>query len=71
VFWLIGRWIDLFWMILPPFMHTQPLFNVWEVAPIAAALALVLFLTLRNFSLHTIVPVNDPMLVESLPRQHE
>jgi hypothetical protein len=68
---LIGHWIDLFWMILPSFMHTQPLFNVWEVAPIAAALALVLFLTLRNFSLHTIVPVNDPMLVESLPRQHE
>jgi hypothetical protein len=64
---LLGHWIDLFWMILPPFMPAQPLFTVWEVAPIVGALALFLYLSLRAFSKRSIVPVHDPMLVESLP----
>ena len=67
---LIGHWIDLFWMILPPFMHAEPLFNVWEIGPIVGAISLFLFLTLKAFSKRSIVPVNDPMLVESLPQRH-
>ncbi len=67
---LIGHWIDLFWMILPPFMHAEPLFNVWEIGPVVGSISLFLFLTLKAFSKRSIVPVNDLMLVESLPQQH-
>jgi len=63
---LIGHWIDLFWMILPPFMADAPVFNVWEFAPLAAALSLFLFAALRTLSRHSVIPTGDPLLDESL-----
>jgi len=63
---LIGHWIDLFWMILPPFMPEAPVFNVWEFAPMSAALSLFFFLTLRTLSRHGVIPSGDPLLAESL-----
>jgi hypothetical protein len=65
---MIGRWIDLFWMILPPFMPEAPYVNVWELAPFAGMIALFFYSTLRALSGVTIVPVGDPMLEESLSR---
>ncbi|HAL57186.1 MAG TPA: hypothetical protein DCP63_12125 [Bacteroidetes bacterium] len=67
---MIGHWIDLYWMILPPFMQAEPLLSIWEIAPIAAAVAAFFIITLRSFAKHRPVPVNDPLLVESLAQHH-
>ncbi|MBR9977071.1 MAG: hypothetical protein KFH87_03200 [Bacteroidetes bacterium] len=63
---LIGHWIDLFWMIAPPFMPAAPVIGVWEIAPLVTALALFFFFTLRALSRGNVLPVQDPTLVESL-----
>lgn len=63
---MIGHWIDLFWMILPPFMPETPNVHVWEVAPLAGAIALFFLITFRALSKTGLVPTRDPMLVESL-----
>jgi hypothetical protein len=63
---LIGHWIDLFWMIAPPFMPAAPSIGLWELAPLAAAVALFLLITLKGLTKKHIVPVQDPTLVESL-----
>ena len=66
---MIGHWIDLFWMILPPFMQSAPVVSAWEIGPLAFALPLFFMIVFRTLSKHNIVPVRDPMLVESL-QQH-
>ncbi|MBX2990071.1 MAG: hypothetical protein KF749_02770 [Bacteroidetes bacterium] len=63
---MIGHWIDLFWMILPPFHESGPEFSLWVIGPIAAALAYFFFGTFRALSRAPVVPVKDPMLEESL-----
>lgn len=68
---MIGRWIDLFYMIMPPFMKEAPLVNVWEIMIPLGVLAFGLFLTLKQLSKRTLVPLEDPMIVESLPQHPE
>lgn len=63
---MLGHWIDLFWMILPPFMKGNPRVFVWEIAPMAAMLAGFFLLTFKALAKHRLVPVNDPYLAESL-----
>ncbi|MDZ7288946.1 MAG: hypothetical protein ONB44_01050 [candidate division KSB1 bacterium] len=63
---MIGHWIDLFWMILPPFMKATPAAFLWEIAPMAAAVAGFFLLTFHTLTRHRLLPVNDPYLVESL-----
>lgn len=63
---LVGHWIDLFWMIMPPFMPSAPVFNLWEFAPLSAGLSLFLYVALKTLSKHSVLPTGDPMLVESL-----
>ncbi len=65
---LVGHWIDLFWMILPPFMPAAPVVDAWEVGPLLFALPLFFVIVFRTLSRHAIVPARDPMLVESLER---
>lgn len=65
-----GRCLDLYLMILPPFAGAQPVLGIWEVGLMAGAAALfgiLFFRVLRNASL---VPLQDPYLVESLHRSH-
>jgi hypothetical protein len=64
---MIGHWIDLFWMILPPFMHEAPVVNIWELAPIVSALSGFFYLTFRALSKRNLIPSRDPMIIESLP----
>ncbi len=64
---MIGRWIDLFWMILPPFIPSAPVVSLWELGPPAFAIALFFIIVFRTLSKHHLIPVGDPMLVESLP----
>ena len=63
---LIGRWIDLFWMIAPPFMPNSPLISIWSVGPILFAIPLFFVLTFRAISKNNLIPKNDPMLIESV-----
>lgn len=65
---MIGHWIDLFWMILPPFMPNAPSLSVWEVAPVLAMVCAFFYFTFRSLSRSDIIPVGDPMLCESLPQ---
>lgn len=67
---MIGHWIDLFWMILPPFMPASPKFSLWEVGPMAGVIGAFFLLTLRSFAKRNIVPLKDPLLVESLASHH-
>jgi hypothetical protein len=64
---MIGHWIDLFWMILPPLMKEGPQFSIWEIGILAAAISAFFYFTFRAFSKNNSVPNNDPLLVESLP----
>lgn len=64
---LFGRAIDLFWMIMPAFSENAPRMGLWEIGPLAGGLGLFFLLTLRALSRGYAIPVNDPMLVESLP----
>lgn len=66
---LIGRWIDLFWMILPPFMKADPVVSVWEFGPVVAAISTFFYLVYRALSRRSVVPVRDPYLFESLGHQ--
>ncbi|MBU2444786.1 MAG: hypothetical protein KJ666_04335 [Bacteroidetes bacterium] len=63
---MAGHWIDLYWMIMPPFMKSYPSFNIWEIGPMAASISAFFYLTFRTFAKGNIVPINDPYLVESL-----
>jgi len=63
---LLGHWIDLFWMILPPFMPDAPQFSIWEVAPVVTGVAIVVTVTIRSLSRANLIPAKDPMLMESL-----
>lgn len=63
---LIGRWIDLYWMIAPPFHPEAPVIGLWEIAPIAAAAAAFFLVTLKSFAKRNSIPVKDPYLIESL-----
>jgi hypothetical protein len=63
---LIGRWIDLYVMILPVFEPDVPRFGLWEIAPIVVVVALFVILLRRNLAKTDLVPHGDPYLQESL-----
>ena len=63
---LLGRWLDLYLMILPRFAGATPVFGVWEIGLMLGAVGtgvLVFFHALRKAP---IIPVKDPYLMESL-----
>ena len=63
---LVGRWVDLYWMVMPPFTGGNPVFGIWEVG-IAAGAAAVFFLALfKALAAASPVPLRDPLLQESL-----
>jgi hypothetical protein len=63
---LIGRWLDLYLMIIPPFAGASPVFGLWEVGMIAGAVALFLLVFIHALRQAPLVPVRDPYLAESL-----
>jgi len=63
---LVGRWLDLYLMIMPSFSGGKPHFGVWElglVAGLVGVFGLGFFAALRRAPL---VPLRDPYLEESL-----
>ncbi len=63
---LVGRWVDLYLMIAPPFVGENPVFGVWEVGIAAGAAGLFFLAVFRTLRHAPVVPVGDPYLEESL-----
>ncbi len=63
---LVGRWVDLYLMILPPFAGRNPVFGLWEVGIMAGAAGLFFLTLIRALRQAPAVPVNDPNLAASL-----
>lgn len=66
---MIGHWIDLFWMIMPPFMPNVPSVGIWELFPMLGVASAFIALTFRALARQNLVPLHDPFLSESLPLQ--
>jgi hypothetical protein len=73
---LIGRWVDLYLMVIPSLSHAtehgeerlyeSPIFSIWEAAGIFCLIGAASFLLLRSFAAMNPVPRKDPFLAESL-----
>jgi len=69
---LIGHWLDLFIMVMPATVASAtPSFGVWEIGPVAGIIALFFRIVFNTLSKHSLTPINDPYLVESLPQAHD
>jgi hypothetical protein len=64
---LVGRWLDLYLMIAPPVGEPAGLGVVGEAAVLLGALGLFGLGVLGALRKAPLVPVRDPLLVESLP----
>lgn len=64
---LIGRWVDIYLMVMPVF-QPSPAIGVWEIGIFLGGISLFLATTFRSLSRAKIIPVNDPLLRESLDR---
>ena len=63
---LAGRWVDLYLMIFPPVVGRAPVFGIWEVGAILGVFGLFLIVFQRALRQASLVPLNDPLLEESL-----
>jgi hypothetical protein len=65
---LVGRWVDLYHMILPA-LESGPLqaFGIVEMGFVAGGVGVFLLVVPRALGKASLLPVNDPFLVESLP----
>ena len=64
---LIGRWLDLFILVMPVTFGPTPTLGLWELGPLTGMLALFFWAAFRALRKQpNPVPVNDPYLVESL-----
>jgi len=63
---IAGQALNLFMLVQPALLGPDPAIGLWELGPIAGALGLSLWLTLRGLSQAALVPYPDPHLAESL-----
>jgi hypothetical protein len=63
---LVGRWLDLYLMIIPPFAGAVPVFGVWEVGMMLGAVGIFGLLFLHALAKAPVIPVRDPFFAESL-----
>ena len=63
---LVGRWLDLYLMIVPTQAGPTPPFGVWEVASLACVASASIVVVLHALRRAPIVPLNDPWLARSL-----
>jgi hypothetical protein len=65
---LLGRWLDLYLMIVPACGETAPLFGV-ETGLALGGAGLLFLVVCRDLRRAPLIPINDPFLVESLPHR--
>jgi hypothetical protein len=63
---LVGRWLDLYLMILPPVLGSAPSAGVVEIGLTAGGVGVFLFALFRALRQAPLVPIGDPLLAESL-----
>lgn len=63
---LLGRWLDLYLMIAPSSLGTQPRVGIWEIGCVAFAVGLFGLSFFAAFRKAPAVPVGDPYLAESV-----
>jgi hypothetical protein len=63
---LVGRWVDLYLMVMPPFAGKNPVFGVWEAGVMLGAAGLFFLTLVRSLQEAPVVPLRDPFLAESL-----
>ncbi len=63
---LLGRWLDLYLMVLPPLGGTRPEISAWEIGPAMGMVGLFGLVFFNGMRKASVVPVNDPYLAESL-----
>ncbi len=63
---LVGRWVDLYLMIFPPFAGENPVFGIWEVGMMLGATGVFFLALSRALGRAAVAPVKDPYLGESL-----
>jgi hypothetical protein len=63
---LVGRWVDLYLMIVPPFSPARSWPTLWDLAVLAAVASGLLLVTLRSFFAREPLPVGDPYLLRTL-----
>jgi hypothetical protein len=63
---LVGRWLDLYLMIMPPVMHGKVALPWMEVGMMAGAMGLFGLAFLSWFGRAPQTPVQDPLLAQSL-----
>jgi hypothetical protein len=63
---LIGRWLDLYLMILPPVLGERPRFGLSEMGMLAAGMGLFMLALARAMRATPMVPIDDPDLPASL-----
>ena len=63
---LVGRCVDLYLMVLPPFSPTRSWPTLWDWVVLAAVASGLLLVTLRSFFAREPLPVGDPYLLRTL-----
>ena len=63
---LLGRALDLYLMIIPPFAGAKPMFGVWEAGVLLGTAGLFVLVFVRAVRQAPLVPIGDPLLEESL-----
>ncbi|HEX7344482.1 MAG TPA: hypothetical protein VF398_09465 [bacterium] len=63
---LLGRWLDLYLQIFPSVVGNEPVFGVWEIGMMLGGVGVFGLLTLRALAKAPLLPIKDPLLVESL-----
>ena len=62
----MGRWLDLYLLIMPPFAGAVPVFGIWEIGMMFGAVGAFSLLMFRALGQAPMIPVRDPYLAESL-----
>jgi len=63
---LIGQWLDLYWIIYPPFAEAGPVMpGLAELGSFLAMLGLFVFAVDRVYARHSVLPMGDPHLAMS------
>jgi hypothetical protein len=63
---LLGRWLDLYLMIMPPFSGGKPRIGIWEIGLVAGMVGVAVLGLHAALRKAPLVPVRDPYLAESL-----
>jgi hypothetical protein len=63
---LLGRALDLYLMIVPPFAGAEPVFGLWEAGALAGTVGVFALVAVWSLRQAPLVPIGDPYLPESL-----